>query len=377
MRGAEIVKTTQINQKVVAEHGVVCSLPNDYFGYFGWPTVTRMDDGTLVATASGFRHAHVCPYGRSVISMSYDEGLTWTHPRVINDSPLDDRDTGVISLGGKKLMINWFSSTFYHDYTQQPEFIRYPYDWDKQFEWSWIRISDDSGITWGKPKKVDVFAPHGPARLRNGDLIYLGNDAAGMARGGPAKLPARAIKSIDNGETWTNLGSVPWLGGPKEIDCHGEPHLIELPDGRLLAMFRMQAGVEGKAFDEMGLINLSLMQAYSEDGGLTWSVPEPLDLRGYPPHLLQHSTGAIVCVYGYRDKPYGQHAMISYDNGESWTCDYILRDDGFDWDLGYPSSVELPDGTIFTLYYQHNNSEDEMCSLFWTKWRLPEKMTNE
>jgi hypothetical protein len=33
-----------------AEHGAVCRMPHDKFGYFGWPRVTRMDDGTLVAS---------------------------------------------------------------------------------------------------------------------------------------------------------------------------------------------------------------------------------------------------------------------------------------------------------------------------------------
>ena len=43
------MKLTRMNKKVEAEHGVACSLPNEFFGYFGWPTLARMDDGTLVA----------------------------------------------------------------------------------------------------------------------------------------------------------------------------------------------------------------------------------------------------------------------------------------------------------------------------------------
>ena len=34
----------------------------------------------------------------------------WTSPRVINDTPSDDRDSGVISLGGTdSLLVTWFS----------------------------------------------------------------------------------------------------------------------------------------------------------------------------------------------------------------------------------------------------------------------------
>ena len=31
-----------------AEHGLVSSFPTDFFGYFGWPTVARTEDGVLV-----------------------------------------------------------------------------------------------------------------------------------------------------------------------------------------------------------------------------------------------------------------------------------------------------------------------------------------
>lgn len=32
-------------KKIEAEHGVVCSLGEERFGYFGWTSVGRMDDG--------------------------------------------------------------------------------------------------------------------------------------------------------------------------------------------------------------------------------------------------------------------------------------------------------------------------------------------
>ena len=65
--------------------------------------------------------------------------------------------------------------------------------------------------------------------------------------------------------------------------------------------------------------------------------------------------------------------MISRDGGQSWTYDYILRDDGPDGDLGYPSSVELKDGSIFTLYYQKPAAQQDKCALLWSRWQLPEE----
>src|ERR1043165_135334 len=53
--GRATLKTNEKKNKLKAEHGIVCSKPHDRFGYFGWPTVARMDDGELVVASSGLR----------------------------------------------------------------------------------------------------------------------------------------------------------------------------------------------------------------------------------------------------------------------------------------------------------------------------------
>ena len=65
-----MIETRKADQSVTAHHGVVCSYPSEAFGYFGWPTVARMTDGTLVVAASGMRNDHICPFGRSVMCIS-------------------------------------------------------------------------------------------------------------------------------------------------------------------------------------------------------------------------------------------------------------------------------------------------------------------
>ena len=40
---------------------------------------------------------------------------------------------------------------------------------------------------------------------------------------------------------------------------------------------------------------------------------------GAPPHLLLHSSGALICSVGRRKEPFGQRAYVSYDGGETWT----------------------------------------------------------
>ena len=149
-----------------------------------------------------------------------------------------------------------------------------------------------------------------------------------------------------------------------------EAHVCELLDGRLLALVRVE-DADGHPIGEAGNENFSMLQTFSEDRGRTWSRPVPLGFHGSPPHLLQHSSGAVLRTYGYRKGHYGQRAMISRDGGQSWEYDLILRDDGPGRDLGYPSSVELADGSVFTVYYQQERVGGE-CALLWTRWFLPD-----
>jgi len=91
---------------------------------------------------------------------------------------------------------------------------------------------------------------------------------------------------------------------------------------------------------------------------------------GSPPHLLRHSSGALILTYSYRTGAFGQRVGISRDDGQSWAWDWVIRDDSPDWDLGYPSTVEMADGSLFTVYYQKFVA-GEHCSLLWSRWQLP------
>ena len=95
------------NAKVIY-HGIIHRSLGSPFRYHGWPSVCRLDDGALAAVWSGFRLAHVCPYGKTAMSKSYDEGKTWCSPMIINDTPLDDRDAGIVNISGGSLLVTWF-----------------------------------------------------------------------------------------------------------------------------------------------------------------------------------------------------------------------------------------------------------------------------
>ncbi len=356
--------------RIHGEDGVVCRIPNSAFGYFGWPSVARMEDGTLVAAASGPRQSHICPWGRDSLAFSRDDGKTWTEPVVVHDSPLDDRDAGIVSLGGKKLLLTWFTldpRQFHEHFLKHMTGNMIPWmearlsaltdGAVRASAGSWTRISFDGGQTWSAPRPAPVTAPHGPILLKDDTLLYAGKPfPQGDVR--PTVRDVQVARSADLGATWQILATVPCPAGFVADQIH-EPHLAELPDGTLLCALRVHEP------DTM-----AVWMSRSTDGGLTWSEAYRLPCDGTPPHLLVHSSGRVVCVYGYRHEPYGQRALVSRD-GLTWDEELILRDDGPDADLGYPASVEMADGSILTVYYQRLPG-DTQTSILSTRWRLPE-----
>lgn len=357
-----------IKQKTL-EHGFVHRNPDSFFRYDGWPSVCADEEGTLYVVFSGFRAAHICPFGKTCLCKSTDGGKTWSAPTVVNDTWLDDRDAGIICLGGKRLMITWFTHPidFYTDKLRshiingwagsESVLDEYPaIPSDKSRGGSFVRVSDDGGSTWGETIKIPVSAPHGPILRKDGSLLYLGKEMWAHDETTPNVI--LALESSDGGITWTELGHVP-LPADEGISWRSlnEPHAAELDDRKLIGMIRVEHSVG------------TVYQTESTDGGKTWSVPVSLGVCGFPPHIMKHSSGALIMSFGRREAPYGERAVISRDGGSSWNEEYILRDDAPSNDLGYPCTAELPDGSLITVYYQVADGDD-FPSIQYTKWML-------
>ena len=76
--------------------------------------------------------------------------------------------------------------------------------------------------------------------------------------------------------------------------------------------------------------------------------------------------GRLVVTYGYRAEPYGIRARISSDEGATWNDEVVLRSDGGTWDLGYPRTVQRPDGKLVTAYYYNvGNTERFIGATIW------------
>ncbi len=329
--------------------------------YIGWPSITKTSTGELLVVFSGNRDGHVCPFGITQMIRSKDNGKTWSEPETINNTPLDDRDAGILETRKGTLLVNWFTSIAFDTdryYAQHPYWKRHREKISKETinKWlgNWTRRSIDMGKTWEKPVKQLVSAPHGPIELKNGRLLYVGTANIN----GQKKIAVEV--SSDDGKNWKLFSTIN-IPKNESIAPYSEPHVVELPNGKLLAMFR---------YNPDDRTNSYLRQSESYDGGKTWTETHKTNIWGYPPHLLLLKNGWLLVSYGVRKIPYSERACISKDGGKTWDVgNEIVLSMSNSGDLGYPASIQLDDGTILTVYYQIDK-EGEKTSLMQTHWKL-------
>lgn len=319
--------------------------------YAGWATLGKRANGELWVVWSGGREAHRCPFGQVHAMKSVDQGQTWTHPRVLLDGPLDDRDAGFLETSKGTLLVTTFNSshrTILDDVakvaTWDPEKLR---RWQAELAWTtaeqdkqhvgqWLIRSEDGGVTWSPVIATVVSSPHGPTELKDGRLLYVGKELRSTThRFGSAV-------STDDGKTWQWLSEIPSRPGDKPRVEYHEPHAVEADDGTIIAHIRNHHEAD----------NNETLQTESKDGGKTWSEPRLIGVWGNPSHLLKLRDGRLLMSYSHRRKPYGNQARVSVDHGQTWSEALLISADGTHWDLGYPSTVELDDGSLLTVWYE-------------------------
>lgn len=337
--------------------------------YHGWPTIARRADGELLLAYSG-REEHACPFGRLELMRSKDRGRTWSWPQVIYDGPIDDRDGGIIETARGSLLITTVTNNQWEEKLNEATRAK---DKERFERWKAVRdrLSDaqrnselgsfllrstDGGVTWSARQRLVLHSPHGPTQLRDGRLLY-----PGIARWLPEKKIG-ACESTDDGETWNWLADIPNRPGDRLVESEARFNYIELStvecdDGKLICQIRNRNRAnEGET-----------LQSESIDGGRSWSQPRAIGVWGAPSHLLRLNDGRILMTYGHRRKPFGNQARVSADDGATWSEPMILSGDGAGYDLGYPSTVQVEDGSFVTIWYERfaDNPRAQLRQALW------------
>jgi hypothetical protein len=309
---------------------------------------------------------------------SRDDGATWTWPRTLLDTAIDDRDSGVLETARGTLLVTTFTSLAYEPYLEkQQRFGEHATSgWklekmeaERLARWKaaherldatarnaelgeWVLRSTDGGRSWSTRIPTIVNSPHGPTQLADGRLLYAGKQLWTDDK------KIGVAESTDDGQTWRWLAEIPARSGDAVKDYH-ELHAVETADGRIVAQIRNHnAANKGET-----------LQTESADGGRTWSEPRSIGVWGLPSFLTRLRDGRLLMTYGHRRAPFGNQARVSSDHGRTWSDAMIVSGDGIGGDLGYPSTVELADGTLLTVWYE-KMKDAPRAVLRQARWKL-------
>lgn len=218
--------------------------------------------------------------------------------------------------------------------------------------------SNDRGRQWQGPYRIPTYGRTGIAArtdyLVNGPRELMAFMTAHKEDGREGRV--FNVRTNDGGRTWE---FVSWIG-PEPAGFSIMPSSVRLAPSRILTTVRRKEG------DEHWIESW-----ISHDDGTSWAflnrVASTGGSVGNPPATLRLRDGRLAIAYGYRSAPFGIRARISTDNGQSWGDEIVLRADGGNWDLGYPTTVQREDGKLVTVYYfnDHPDQERYIAATIW------------
>lgn len=311
------------------EHVVVASDEESFYGWPGNHGVWVWGDEILV----GFtRNAYLYnPNGHSVDpsvpqvvlqGRSLDGGRTWK----VEDPPtmIDKVASGPVRFGDPDFAMRFIRGN------------RYQVSYDRGRSWGFPRSFPGFGLNvyhrtnyWVEDGAIcRVFKTADKSTGENGRSFWFGTE--------------------DGGASW-QFGA--WLSpepppGNNEYSIMPSPVLLQNGDWAVALRVRGERSGRNRSWIELRA---------SDDDGSTWAlrsfVTHTGESGGNPPSMVQLDDGRLVVTYCVRDNPYGLRARISTDNGFSWSEEIFLRQDGLNWDIGYPRTVVRADGKLVTIYY--------------------------
>ncbi len=341
------------------------------------PSIVSMGGNELLCTFDLGQGAESLDY-RTYRAASKDGGKTWTEPVPLFQDNAPRRATHTVRV--RRLRdgnLVAMGARFYRDNAEEGIASRKT-DGIVPMDVILLR-STDGGVTWSAPVtvKTPLVGPafeicHTMLELSDGRWLFPTSTWKGWDGDAPNGMKAIALVSRDQGRTWPEFMDV--LDAWKDGVAHWEQSLIEMQDGRLLAV--------GWAFDMKDSKTLPTPYAISADRK-KFGARMPTGIKGQTAKILQLKDGRIFCLYRREDKP-GLWANLSKIEDEKW----INLAEAPVWQglssagmrggaaaseelsvlkCGFPQMAQLPDGDVFGVFWC---CEDGIYNIRWARVKI-------
>lgn len=351
----ELVNTHELQHEVLYANGFRHVHPADLIKLQNGELLMMWREGT----------EHISDDGDVILLRSKDGGKTWGGRQpiaAIKNS--DEREGCGVQLRDGAIVVGIFYNNLYNpDGTYSSN--HKPLLNEKNRLGAYIITSTDNGHTWSEPNYIDTTGM--PFRNIEGPTdapIEMPDGSIFMAvigynfEGDEGNRSSVMLRSNDKGKTWKYYSVIASDKGNK-LGGFMEPGIVRTKSGRIVAAMRNHAGEN------------AIWATYSDDDGKTWAPVQKTAMIGHPVDLIQLSDGRVMATYGIRPgrhtTPGGIRACFSRDNGKTWdiSTEVQLRNDFFNWDIGYPESMELPDGRVLTVYYYNLFNKYFLGGTYW------------
>lgn len=260
-----------------------------------FPGIIRLADGRLLALFS-IGQAFDAADMRSFVSISLDDGHTWSEPRRLNAreaDPPEQESFKPIELRGGRLLATGY--VFERADPLRP--IVDPVTFALPRLVPKMAVSSDGGQTWSVPRAIrlagepplELSGP--PTQLTGGRIIA----AASPFHLRPTGHSGWIIASDDEGRSWFKLSE--FFRAPNE-DIHAwECRLVAWGQGRVAVIWW--------AYDHTRGANLNNHVAFSLDGGATFGPAVDTGVPGQSSNLIHLEGDTLLTIHAQREKDAG------------------------------------------------------------------------